>query len=78
MTVPVIRAKVVNIAAYILRGFMKGYHIANKVTSGPMGIHCNCCNGYYKGRSMKATKTRINRVVRRNFKRDFQMENIND
>jgi hypothetical protein len=44
---------------------MKQYHLVPKITAGPGGIHCTCCNGYHKGRSQKATKQRINRVQRR-------------
>lgn len=52
------------------------YRLASKVTSGPMGIHCPCCNGYHKGRSMKATKTRINRINRRAAKQNLHNTEI--
>ena len=41
------------------------YHLDGKVAAGPGGIRCTCCNGYHKGNSQKATKTAINRRVRR-------------
>ena len=37
----------------------------DKKIVGIAGIHCSCCNAYHKGRSMKATKTILNRRARR-------------
>ena len=41
------------------------YHGYRKVSAGPGGIRCPCCNNGHRGHSQKFTKTLINRAMRR-------------